>query len=425
MDTEAQFQLPSRVREDAAKLLYAAIRAALPDVAVKRELARLALAGPITLVAFGKAAWRMAHAASEVLQDRIRAGIVITQYGHGGGALPNIAVREAGHPLPDANGVAATEEALRLTDNLGPQGQILLLISGGGSALFEDPVAGVSLEDLIAINDQLIRSGADIVEINTVRKRLSCIKGGRLAEHVAPARVVSLVLSDVLGDRLDSIASGPAYPDATTSAEAQRIAEKYRLALSPAVQQALTRETPKRLDNVETYLIGSVRVLCEEAARAAEPLGYRPLILTTTLDCEAREAGRFLAAMAREIVVSDQPVPKPCAVILGGETVVQVRGKGLGGRNQELALAAAIGIEGLLGTVVAAAGSDGTDGPTDAAGGIVDGATVERLRKAGLDPLQRLEDNDAYPALTAAGDLFKTGPTGTNVNDLAVVLVGR
>jgi hydroxypyruvate reductase len=233
------------------------------------------------------------------------------------------------------------------------------------------------------------------------------------------------VLSDVLGDRLDSIASGPAYPDATTAAEARRIVEKYGLALSPQAQQALARETPKRLDNVETYIIGSVRVLCEEAARAAEQLGYRPLILTTTLDCEAREAGRFLAAIVREVLASDQPIPRPCAVILGGETVVHVRGKGLGGRNQELALAAAIGIERLSGVVIAAAGSDGTDGPTDAAGGIVDGATVERLRGAGLDALQCLEENDAYRALTASGELFKTGPTGTNVNDLALVLVGR
>lgn len=413
------------LREDAASVLNAAVRAALPDIAVKRELAALDLAGPVTLVAVGKAAWRMAHAAQEVLGDRIRAGIVITKYGHSEGPLAGVEISEAGHPLPDANSVAATQEALGLVSGLGAGEQVLLLISGGGSALFEEPVQGLTLDEIIAVNDQLIRSGADIVEINTVRKRLSRVKGGRFAQHVAPARIVSLVLSDVLGDRLDSIASGPAYPDATTSEEALRIAAKYRLTLSPLAREALARETPKRLDNVETHIVGSVRVLCEAAVRAAQQLGYRPLILTTTLDCEAREAGRFLAAIGREVPAAGHPVLRPCAVIAGGETVVHVRGQGIGGRNQELAFAAAIALAGLSDVVIASAGSDGTDGPTDAAGAIVDGGTVARVHAAGLDPAQCLDNNDTYRALAASGDLFKTGPTGTNVNDLALVLVGR
>jgi glycerate 2-kinase len=412
------------LRKHAAQILDAAIKAALPDVAVARRLLSLEVDGPVTLVAIGKAAWRMARAAREVLSGRVRRGIVITKYGHSEGPLGALIVREAGHPLPDANGVAATVEALRLLDDADEAETVLFLISGGGSALFEDPAPGVTLEELSAISDRLIRSGADIVEINTVRKRLSQVKGGRFAERAAPRRILSLVLSDVLGDRLDSIASGPAHPDATTSAEALEVAERYRLTLSEPARAAVGRETPKRLDNVESHVIGSVRTLCEEAARAAEGLGYRSLLISTSLDCEARGAGAFVAAMAREIRESGRPLAPPCALVLGGETVVTVRGAGRGGRSQELALAAAVGIAGLDGIVVAAASSDGTDGPTDAAGGIVDGATAARISGNALDARRCLADNDAYRALLAAGDLFKTGPTGTNVNDLAVLLVG-
>jgi hydroxypyruvate reductase len=289
--------------------------------------------------------------------------------------------------------------------------------------LFEDPADGITLADLMQVNSLLLKCGANIVEINTIRKHLSKVKGGRFAQHVQPARVVALVLSDVLGDRLDSIASGPAYLDSTTSAEALEIVQKYRLDLPDPVLLALRQETPKSVDNVETFIIGSVRVACEEAQKVAQSLGYHSLILTTTLEGEAREAGRFLVAIAREVLTHNNPVARPGAIILGGETVVQVKGSGLGGRNQELALAAAIGLAGLEGVVITSVGTDGTDGPTDAAGGMVDGDTIARLAAEGINASQALDNNDAYHALLAGGDLLKTGPTGTNVNDLALILV--
>ncbi|MFN8460003.1 MAG: glycerate kinase [Anaerolineae bacterium] len=410
------------IRQDAHTIINAALAAVLPEAAVQKQLQALNLGGDITVVAIGKAAWRMASAAKAQLGERVKRGIVITKYDHSLGDIPGLEIYEAGHPLLDENGVAATRRALELVQNLTATETVLFLVSGGGSALFEEPAEGVSLAEMMQVNHLLLKSGANIVEINTVRKHLSQVKGGRLAQRVKPAKVVALVLSDVLGDRLDSIASGPAYPDSTTSAEALAVAQKYRLELPTSVRQALRQETPKTVDNVESYIIGSVRVACEAAKQAAERLGYTPLILTTTLDCEAREAGRFLAAIAKEVLTNAHPLPRPCALILGGETVVQVKGTGLGGRNQELALAAAAGLGGLEDVVIASIGTDGTDGPTDAAGGMVDGGTVARLAGQGMEIHQMLDNNDAYHALQASGDLLKTGPTGTNVNDLALVL---
>lgn len=411
------------IRQDAYTIINQAIEAVLPEVAVKKQLQTLNLPDRMTVVAIGKAAWRMASAAKAALGDQIRQGIVITKYEHSGGNIPGLEICEAGHPLLDEPGIAATRRALAITQNLTEQDVVLFLVSGGGSALFEDPADGVTLADLRQINSALLKSGANIVEINTIRKRLSKVKGGRFAHHVKPARVVALVLSDVVGDRLDSIASGPAYPDSTTSAEALEIGQKYQLDLPPAVLAALRQETPKKVDNVETFIVGSVRVACEEAKRVAQNLGYAPLILTTTLACEAREAGRFLASIANEVLTSGHPIARPGAVILGGETVVQVKGNGLGGRNQELALAAAIELAGVEDVVIASVGTDGTDGPTDAAGGVIDGGTVVRMVAGGVNPHQALTNNDAYHALAASGDLLKTGPTGTNVNDLVLVLI--
>ncbi len=411
------------IRQDAHTIINAALAAVLPDAAVQKQLQTLNLEGDITVVAIGKAAWRMASAARAALGQRVKRGIVITKYDHSLGDIPDMEIYEAGHPLPDENGVAATRRALELVQNLSATETVLFLVSGGGSALFEEPAAGVSLAELMQVNSLLLKSGANIVEINTVRKHLSQVKGGRLAWRVKPAKLVALVLSDVLGDRLDSIASGPAYPDSTTCAGALAVVQKYRLELPDSVMGALQQETPKAVDNVESFIIGSVRVACEGAKQAAQSLGYTPLILTTTLDCEAREAGRFLAAIAKEVLTSAHPLPRPCAVILGGETVVQVKGAGLGGRNQELALAAAAGLAGLEDVVITAVGTDGSDGPTDAAGGMVDGGTAARLGEQGLEVYKILDNNDAYHALLASGDLLKTGPTGTNVNDLALVLV--
>jgi hydroxypyruvate reductase len=409
-------------REDALEIARKAIDAVLPENALKRALEGRLFPGKVVLVAIGKAAWRMAKAASDVLGDRILRGVVITKYGHSQGPIGNFEIYEAGHPIPDENTVIATEAALRATAGLSRDDVVLFLVSGGGSALFEKPKGGVSLKSIMDVTDQLLRSGANIVEINAIRKRLSAVKGGQFAQNLHPAKVYAVVLSDVLGDRLDSIASGPAYPDSTTSEEALRIVQKYGLKLDPELLKLLEEETPKSLSNVETVVIGSVKVMCEEAAKTASELGYDTEILTTTLDCEAREAGLFLAAIAREEKGYDRPLLRPCALILGGETVVHVRGRGLGGRNQELALSAATGIHGLEGVAVLSVGSDGTDGPTDAAGGIVDGSTITKLKEAGRDPEEALKDNDSYHALEACGSLIKTGPTGTNVNDLTILV---
>jgi len=409
-------------REDALEIARKAIDAVLPENALRRALEGRLFPGKVVLVAIGKAAWRMAKAAADALGDRILRGVVITKYVHSQGPIGNFEIYEAGHPIPDENTVIATEAALQATAGLSRDDVVLFLVSGGGSALFEKPKGGVSLKSIIDITDQLLRSGANIVEINAIRKRLSAVKGGQFAQNLHPAKVYAVVLSDVLGDRLDSIASGPAYPDSTTSEEALRIVQKYGLKLDTELLKLLEEETPKSLSNVETVVIGSVKVMCEEAAKAASELGYNTEILTTTLDCEAREAGLFLAAIAREGQGYDRPLSHPCALILGGETVVHVRGQGLGGRNQELALSAAMGIQGLEGVAVLSVGSDGTDGPTDAAGGIVDGSTITKLKEAGCDPEEALKNNDSYHALEACGSLIKTGPTGTNVNDLTVLV---
>jgi len=409
-------------RENVLTIIDETIKAVYPEGAVRHALTNWRSEGRIKVVAIGKAAWRMAKAASGSLGDRISQGIVITKYGHSMGDIEAFEVFEAGHPIPDRNTIKATERALDMTEGLRQEDILLFLVSGGGSSLFELPAQNVELDDLIKLTDQLLKSGATISEINTVRKHLSRVKGGRFAETVRPAGIHCLVLSDVLGDSLDTIASGPAYPDATTSEDALRIIRKYGVKLRSGVLDALGKETPKSLDNVETKIIGSILVACEAARRAAQKLGYSSTILTATLDGEAREAGAFISAIAREVASRDRPVKRPCAIILGGETVVQVKGNGLGGRNQELALSAARGIEGLDNVVIASMATDGTDGPTDAAGGVVDGETVVRLREKSIDVEEALENNDSYHALEAAGDLLNTGPTGTNVNDLVLLL---
>lgn len=404
------------LRADAEAIVRDAIAAVLPDEAVRRALADFTPGpGRLLLVAAGKAAWQMARAALDAL-PRVDGGVVVTKYDHVKGALPGVACYEAGHPVPDENSFAATRAALELTAGLHPGDTVLFLLSGGGSALFEQPlVPGEELQD---ITGQLLGCGADIVEMNTVRKRLSAVKGGRFAQHCAPAKVFQVVLSDILGDPLDMIASGPACPDTTTCADAQAVARKYGLTLSKDAKACLAQETPKTLSNVETRIAGSVRALCAAAARACRARYYEPVLLTDHLDCEAREAGRFLADIAR----SHAGGGRRLAFLAGGETVVHLTGRGLGGRNQELALAAAPGIAGLRAAVFSV-GSDGTDGPTDAAGGYVDGETLAALAEKGLSVPAVLADNDAYHALQAVDGLLVTGPTGTNVNDVAVALV--
>ena len=403
------------LRQRAESIWTAAIRSVLPDEAVRRALEHFHPQGRVFLVAAGKAAWQMAHAALAVL-GCVDGGIVITKYGHVSGPLPGVTCCEAGHPVPDDNSFAATQRALALVSGLRADDTVLFLLSGGGSALFEKPL--LPAEELQAITQALLACGADIVEINTIRKRLSAVKGGRFALACAPAAVYSVVLSDILGDPLDMIASGPACADSSTCRDAERVVKKYGLQLSGEARACLQRETPKHLDNVEARITGSVRELCAAAAAAARSLGYEPILLTDQLSCQAREAGVFLA----DIVRTHRSPSRPLAYLAGGETVVKVTGNGRGGRNQELALAAAAGIAG-VNAAVFSVGSDGTDGPTDAAGGYADGDTLAALRAAGLDPFAVLNNNDSYTALKAVGGLLFTGPTGTNVNDVAVALI--
>ncbi len=405
------------LRSDCDAIVKASLDKVLPDTAVARALEAFHPGnGKTVLVAAGKAAWQMANAAVRVL-GHVDAGIVVTKYDHVKGDIPGVECCEAGHPVPDDNSFAATRKALDLVDPLTADDTVIFLLSGGGSALFEQPlIPGEELQD---ITKQLLACGAPITEMNTIRKRLSAVKGGRFAECCDPARVFSIVLSDILGDPLDMIASGPAYPDSSTCEDALAIVEKYQLKLSDAAMELLHRETPKKLTNVTTQITGSVRELCAAAAAKAAELGYDPVILTDQLDCEAREAGRFLAS----ILKTHAGEHRKLAYIAGGETVVHLTGKGLGGRNQELALAAAPAIAGLPGAAVFSFGSDGTDGPTDAAGGYVDSETMKALQDQGTDVFRVLQDNDAYHALKSVDGLILTGPTGTNVNDVALALL--
>ena len=415
---EAKVTQELTLREECDLIVREAIRKVQPGEAVRRALCGAAFGkGRLLLVSVGKAAWEMAEAARLVLDGRIDSGIVITKHGHSRGELAPLRVLEAGHPVPDADSFAAAREVLALTENLKAEDTVLFLLSGGGSALFESPL--VPPEEMQRVTEQLLASGADITEMNTVRKRLSAVKGGRFAEHCRPARIFSIVLSDIIGDPLDMIASGPAYPDSSTCQQAQEIAARYGLSLSEEARACLREETPKVLDNVTTHITGSVRELCAAAAESCRCLGYRPVLLTDRLSCEAREAGRFLSNVARTHAGEREAV----AFIAGGETVVHLTGTGRGGRNQELALAACRDIAGLPNAAVFSVGSDGTDGPTDAAGGYSDGQTLDRLRQAGLSLEEVLQRNDAYSALQAVHGLIYTGPTGTNVNDVAVALV--
>ena len=407
---------------DAKKIISDSIAAVLPDEAVHRALTGRTFSGQVVLVAIGKAGWRMAQAAHSALGSAISRGVVITKYGHSEGAIGNLEIIEAGHPVPDENAVRGARRALKLVAGLSAEDTVLFFISGGGSALFELPADGVSLDDIADLTRQLLACGADITEINAIRKHLSRVKGGRFAQACAPANVLSVILSDVLGDPIDAIASGPAAADHSTCEDVRRIIDKYSLSVPAHILPVLAAETPKRLDRVETVITGNVTALCAAAARSAQALGYQPLVLTTTLDCEAREAGSMLAAIAREIRRSSSPVASPCAIIMGGETVVHLRGSGKGGRNQELALSAASGIAGLENVCLFSLGSDGTDGPTDAAGGIVTGSFAAACRQKGLSIDDALQNNDAYPLLKEMHALIETGPTGTNVNDVAVLL---
>jgi len=411
-----------KIRNDARAMIKTIISENMPEKSVPNALAGHKFHDNVYVVAIGKAAWTMAKVASDFLGKKIVKGIVITKYGHSQGPIPSMDIFEAGHPTPDENSLSATRHAVELAENLTEKDELLFLVSGGGSSLFELPMPGVTLEDLASITNRLLASGADIVETNTIRKRLSKVKAGRFAEICKPARIFSVALSDVIGDRPDSIASGPAAPDNTTKDDALAIVEKYGVELTEFQKSCLAEETPKKVDNAVTIITGSVRSLCKAAADSARSLGYTPYVLTSVLSCEASEAGRFLACIAADAGNPENSFKRPCAIISGGETTVRVRGGGKGGRNQELALAAAKGIASLENTLVFSLGSDGTDGPTEAAGGMVDCRTLDRLRGLGLNIDKIIDNNDSYHGLKAVDGLIITGPTGTNVNDVSVVL---
>ena len=442
-----------------ARVLAAALDAVEPGAAVRRFLQRdgdrLTVAGQrydlaqidrVLLVGAGKAGAPMARAAAELLGDRLAGGVVVVKDGHAAAPTTSgetssmhhgsLSIVEASHPVPDARGVAATERIAALLAGTTGRDLVIALISGGGSALLTAPAPGISLDDLQELTRLVLACGASIDEINTLRKHLDGVKGGGLARMAAPARLVTLVLSDVVGDPLDVIASGPTVPDRSTFAEALAVLEHRGLlerAPAPVVERlrrgaaGALAETPKPGDplfeRVQNVIIGSNRQAALAALAQAEREGWRGLLLTTFLQGEARAAGRKLAASAREIVASGHPLVPPALVVAGGETTVTLRGDGTGGRNQEAALAAVGDMAGLPGATLVTLATDGGDGPTDAAGAVVTGETFARAQALGLDPAAQLARNDAYPFFDALGDLLRPGPTQTNVNDLAFVLV--
>ncbi len=439
---------PNPQRHVYMEILAAALRAVNPGTCIRQKVERSAQylrAGGrfynlddidhIYVVGGGKAAAAMAQALEEVLQDRLTDGIVVVKDGY---RLETARVRvwEAGHPVPDERSMQGARMVVEMARQAGERDLVIVLISGGGSSLLVYPADGLTLEDIQGATELLLRSGATINEMNAVRKHCSQIKGGQLARHIAPARAQGLIVSDVIGNPLDVIASGPLTPDPTTFADAWAVIEKYGLVdkLPPRVAAHLQSglsgdvpETPKPGDaifeNVHVVIVGDNARAAEAAERAALTRGYNAMLLTTFLEGEAREVARVVTALGKELYRNNRPLPLPACLILGGETTVTVRGRGKGGRNQELALSAAVSLEGWDKITVITLGTDGTDGPTDAAGGVVDGNTVQRARDAGLDPLAHLNNNDAYPLLKATHDLLITGPTNTNVNDLVFVFV--
>lgn len=437
------------LKAKALEIFQAALQAVDPALAIRHYVrldGNLLLAGGVSfdlskigrvyVVGAGKASAPMAAALEEILQDRISSGLVSVKYGYIAN-MKRVKLVEAGHPIPDQAGLEAAGAILDLVREAQEDDLVIVLISGGGSALLPLPVEGVSLEEKQELTRLLLSSGATIREINAVRKHLSRIKGGQLAKAAFPAKTLTLILSDIVGDPLEAIASGPTVPDPTTFAEALAVIEKYGIHdKAPAsILHHLERgrrgeapETPKPDDpafqRVVNLIVGS-NIQALLAARAkAEELGFHTLILSSSIEGEAREVAKVHGAIAREVRRTGNPLPPPACLLSGGETTVTVKGKGVGGRNQEFVLAAAIEIEGLLSTIIFSAGTDGSDGPTDAAGAIASGETVQRARALGLDPFYYLEENDSYCFFQQLGDLIITGPTNTNVMDLRLILVG-
>ncbi len=438
--------LPTHGKQCVLACMQAALLAVDPAEAVKRHVRLsgqrlqvgdavydLAVSEHIFVVGAGKASAAMAAAMEDILGNRITSGWVNVKDGY---TAPTHAVQlqEAGHPLPDQRGVQGSRQIAAMARQAGERDLVFCLISGGGSALMTLPVEGISLHDMEVLTRALLRCGATINEINTVRKHISQLKGGDLARTAFPAQVISLIVSDVIGNPLDVIASGPTSPDPTTFAQAYAVLDKYNLAseVPGVIVSHLERgmrdqvpETPKAgdpaLQRTQNLIIASNEHAAHAAVEQAREMGLAALLLSTSVEGEAREVAKVLAAVVKEIARSGQPLPRPACIAAGGETTVTVHGNGLGGRNQELALAAAASIAGLENVAIAALGTDGTDGPTDAAGAICTGRTLQRAADMGLSPLSFLANNDAYHFFESIGDLIVTGPTNTNVNDLTLL----
>lgn len=437
-----------KLHKHASGIFYAGLAAVEPEAAVKRFCSRrknfLLIGGlkynlgkfdNIFVIGAGKAGAPMSSAIEDLLGERITEGIVNVKYGHVA-SLKHVKLVEAGHPVPDKNGLAGASKILNLAKKAGRDDLVICLFSGGGSALLPLPAPGLSLKDKQNTIKMLISCGATIHEINTIRKHTSIVKGGGLAKAVFPATLVTLILSDVVGDDLDVIASGPTVFDSSTYKDCLEIITKYGLSrkLPGKVVKYLTggaegkiSETPKAgemiFEKTRNYIVGSNIESIKSAKKKAESLKYNTIVLSSMIEGDTKEAALFHCAIAKEIVKTGLPVPKPACIISGGETTVNVTGKGLGGRNQEFALAAALEIAGLENTVVLSVGTDGTDGPTDAAGAFADSTTLRRASVIGIDPLQYLNDNDSYNFFRKLGDLLITGPTNTNVMDLRIILV--
>lgn len=437
----------ARRRLLARNIVQAALAAVEPTAAVRSHVevvgSKLMVRGRfydldrfrnVYVVGGGKASAPMARAVEQILGDRVTGGIVCVKDGHLD-EVDRIEVEQAGHPIPDERAVRATEKMIEILGAAGPEDLVICIVSGGGSALMVAPSLGVTLADKRRVTNELLRSGATINEINTVRRHLSRIKGGGLARIAAPATVVSLILSDVLGDPLDVIASGPTVPDPTTFGDAWEVIKRYRLAddLPPAIANRLQQgaagllpDTPKPGDpifeRVQNVVVASNAIAVEAAVEQARREGFNAMLLSTFVEGEARVVGQVFANIGRELWRSNNPVPRPAVIVAGGETTVTVKGPGRGGRNQELALSAALHLEGLEDVSVVGFATDGSDGPTDAAGAIVDGSTVERAKRLGLNPRAALADNDSYTFFQRVGDLIVTGPTNTNVDDLYLII---
>lgn len=440
----------SSLRGDAQKIFTQALRAADPkniissQISLRNKILRigsrtypLSRFERIFVAGCGKASAAMAYSLERILGSRITAGIVNVKYGHSL-KLKRIRIQEAGHPLPDQKGLEGAREIKRMLSNLTEGDLVIFLVSGGGSALLPFPLPGISLAEKQKVTNLLLGCGAAIQEINTLRKHLSVLKGGGLARVVWPATLVSLVLSDVIGDPLDAIASGPTVSDPTTFADCGRILDRYglweKIPLSVARhiregikgnREETLKEGAPALAKVYNLIVGNNLLAMKAAQQKAVTLGYRPLMLSSLIEGETREVAKVHAAIAKEVLLTGNPLPPPACILSGGETTVTLKGKGQGGRNQEFALAAALEIAGWGEAVILAAGTDGTDGPTDAAGAFADGETVQRAKAMGLDPWRSLEENDSYPFFKKLDDLLITGPTGTNVMDLRIMLVGK